>query len=191
MKRILFVAFALMLCLCFSIICFAEGNEAQNGSSGMMTPTTAETSEVGIKAYIQEKIVPIVVGVATSIVALATTLYKIGTSLKALSGTKDSLDADSKKRDEASRVLTEQVEKIKESIKDVPNLEKSIEQLTDLCNTMAEILSLGFSANEEIINSGKGKRMSILLENAKIRMQNAKLTHDPSTEPQISSNGEG
>ena len=183
MKKILFVMFALLLCLSLGLACFAESGEIQNGSSETPTSTT-ETSEVDIKAYIQEKIVPIVVGVATSIVALITTLYKIGASLKALSGTKDTLAKEAKKRDEASQALSEQVEQIKASIKDVPNLEKSIAELSALCGTMAEILSLGFSANEEIIKSGKGKKMSILL-------QSAKLTPHPSANPTPSPQGEG
>ena len=181
MKKLLFTVFALLMCLCLGLACFAESNEAQGGLSG--TPTT-ETSEVDIKAYIQEKIVPIVVGVITSIVALITTLYKIGASLKALSGTRETLDADAKKREAAVASLGEQVEQIKASIKDVPSLEKSIEELSALCSTIAEILSLGFSANEEIIKSGKGKKMSILLENAK-------STPHPSAEPTPSPQGEG
>ena len=196
MKKLLFIMFALALCLCLSTACFAESNEIQGGSSA--TPTT-ETSEVDIKAYIQEKIVPIVVGVITSIVALITTLYKIGTSLKALSGTRETLDADAKKREVAVASLGEQVEQIKASIKDVPSLEKSIEELSALCNTIAEILSLGFSANEEIIKSGKGKKMSILLENAKINPSVTQACHlpltkeaapHPSAEPTPSPQGE-
>lgn len=188
MKKILFIMFALALCICLGLACFAEGNEAQDGSSA--TPTT-ETSDIDIKAYIQEKIVPIVVGVVTSIVALITTLYKIGASLKALSGTRETLDADAKKREAAVASLGEQVEQIKASIKDVPSLEKSIEELKELCEAMAEILSLGFCANTEIIKSGKGKRMSILLENAKSIMQNAKSTPHPSAEPTPFPQGEG
>ena len=178
MKKILFIMFALALCLCLGLACFAEGNEAQGGSSA--TPTT-ETSNIDIKAYIQEKIVPIVVGVATSIVALITTLYKIGASLKALSGTRETLDADAKKREAAVASLGEQVEQIKASIKDVPSLEKSIEELSALCSTIAEILSLGFSANEEIIKSGKGKKMSALLQNAKINPSVTQVCHLPLT----------
>ena len=190
MKKLLFTVFALLMCLCLGLACFAKSDEIQGESSGTPTPTT-ETSEVDIKAYIQEKIVPIVVGVVTSIVALITTLYKIGASLKALSGTRETLDADAKKREAAVASLGEQVEQIKASIKDVPSLEKSIEELSALCSTIAEILSLGFSANEEIIKSGKGKRMSILLENAKCIMQNAKSTPHPSAEPTPSPQGEG
>ena len=199
MKKILFVMFALLLCLSLGLACFAESGEAQGGSSGTSTSTT-ETSEVDIKAYIQEKIVPIVVGVATSIVALITTLYKIGASLKALSGTKDTLAKEAKKRDEASQALSEQVEQIKASIKDVPSLEKSIEELSVLCSTIAEILSLGFSANEEIIKSGKGKKMSILLQSAKINPSVTQACHlpltkeatpHPSANPTPSPQGEG
>ena len=182
MKKLLFTVFALLMCICLGLACFAKSDEIQGGSSA--TPTT-ETSEVDIKAYIQEKIVPIVVGVITSIVALITTLYKIGASLKALSGTKDTLDADAKKREAAVASLGEQVEQIKASIKDVPSLEKSIEELSALCSTIAEILSLGFSANEEIIKSGKGKKMSMLLQNAKINpsVTQACLTKEAAPHP--------
>ena len=178
MKKLLFTVFALLMCLCLGLACFAKSDEILGESSGTPTPTT-ETSEVDIKAYIQEKIVPIVVGVITSIVALITTLYKIGASLKALSGTRETLDADAKKREAAVASLREQVEQIKASIKDVPSLEKSIEELSELCSTIAEILSLGFSANEEIIKSGKGKKMNMLLENAKINPSVTQACHLP------------
>ncbi len=178
MKKLLFTVFVLLMCICLGLACFAESNEIQGGSSA--TPTT-KTSDIDIKAYIQEKIVPIVVGVVTSIVALITTLYKIGASLKALSGTRETLDADAKKREAAVASLGEQVEQIKASIKDVPSLEKSIEELSALCSTIAEILSLGFSANEEIIKSGKGKKMSMLLQNAKINPSVTQACHLPLT----------
>ena len=127
MKKLLFLFFALMLCIFLCFTCLATSEEGE----------TEQKSEVDIKAYIQEKIVPIVVGVATSIVALITTLYKIGASLKALSGTRETLDADAKKREAAVASLGEQVEQIKASIKDVPSLEKSIEELSALCSTIA------------------------------------------------------
>ena len=176
MKKILIAFFVLSICLCLCLCCYAKAEE---------------NAEVDIKVYIQDKIVPIVVGVATSVVALITTLYKIATSLKALGNTKDTLEQDSQKREEATKILGEQVEQIKASIKDVPSLEKSIEELSALCSTIAEILSLGFSANEEIIKSGKGKRMSMLLENAKCIMQNAKSTPHPSPLATPSPQGEG
>ena len=152
MKKLLITLFVLSLCLCLCLCCYAKAEE---------------NADVDIREYLQERIVPVVVGVATSVVALITTLYKIATSLKALSGTKDTLEQDTQKREEASKILGEQVEQIKASIKDVPNLEKSIEELKELCEAMAEILSLGFSANAEIVKSGKGKKMAVLLEGIK------------------------
>ena len=163
MKKVLFICFALVLCLCLSTACFAEG-------SGTPTPTT-ETSDIDIKEYIQEKIVPVAVGVLTAVIAFAATLYKIASVLKSLKEVGHAIDTEGEIRKE----LKEQAQELKEGLSEVPALAQRLEELQKQVATLSEILTLGFCANEEIIRSGKGKRMSILLENAKCTMQNAKL----------------
>ena len=179
MKKVLFICFALVLCLCLSTACFAEGNEAQDGSSGTPTPTT-ETSDVDIKEYIQEKIVPVAVGVLTAVIAFAATLYKIASVLKSLKEAGRAIDTEGKIRKE----LKVQAQELKEGLSEVPALARRLEELQKQVATLSEILTLGFCANEEIIRSGKGKKMAVLLENAK-------ASPHPSAELPPSPTGEG
>lgn len=170
MKKVLFLAFALVLCFCLCVSCFAE--------------TVNETEKsINVKAYIQEKIVPVVVGVLTSIIALITTIGVIAKNLKGLKDTKEAFSNEARERacffESGVAHIEAKAEGIKELVKDVPMLQDKIAELTKECELLAEILSLGFSANEEVIKSGKGKKMALLLENAtlnaKCKVQNAEL----------------
>ena len=101
MKKTLFIIFVLALCLCLGIVCFAEKEEGQNGSSGTSTPTTgnAESDDrIDVKAYIMDKMVPVAVAVLTSIVAFLATLGTIAKSLKSLKETKDAFKDEAKER---------------------------------------------------------------------------------------------
>ena len=167
-----------MLCLCFAGVCFASDIDATELA-------------IDIEQYITERIVPIVVGVLTSLVALITVLRKIFGALKSLNDTKDTFVEEAKERASAFRSNTELLEnkaqEIKKTVEGVPTIEEQMTQLKgdmsaliDECNVLAKILSLGFSANSEVIKSGKGKQMAQLLENAKCKMQNTELTTLPS-----------
>ena len=160
MKKILFICFVLVLCVCMCTVCFAE---EQGGA------------EVDIKEYIQEKIVPVVCGVVTSLVALGATLFKIAKTLKSVREAKETFENEARAREEITKVIEDEVEALKEAVKDVPSLLDEVVSLKSQVEMLAEILVLGFSSNAEIIKSGKGKRMSVLIENAKCTMQNAKL----------------
>ena len=154
MKRILFICFVLMLCLCMSISCLAQD--------------VGEGKE-DIKGYIQERILPVVVGVLTSLIALGTMLFKITSTLKSLKSTRDTFEGEARLRAELARELKAEAQKLQEAVKDVPALKACVEGLAQECRLNSEILSLGFSANGEIIKSGKGKQMAVLLENAKFK----------------------
>ena len=167
-KKLMIFTFLLLACICLS--CVANAQEQ----------ATAEEDDVS--EYIQEKIAPVVAGVLTSVVALVTTLGSISKSLTSLKDTKSSFTAEAKERAESFNLSTEmlkaQAKEIKEMIGCVPELEGQLLQLKSevenlICQstTLAEILTLGFSANSEIIKSGRGEVMSTLLENAKCKAQ--------------------
>ena len=155
-KALLFVTAILLLFALLSTTCFAS---------------EVEEEETGLKAYIIDKIVPVAVAVLTSVLAFVTTLGTIARSLKALRSTKDDFAKEALAREkcfkEGMGLLETKTEEIKEVVGEVPFLREKIQELTRECEILAEILSLGFSANSEIIKSGKGKKMSLLLENAK------------------------
>ena len=165
MKKLLFIVFALTLCLSLAGVCMASDFEAEEIAND-------------IETYITERIVPIVVGVLTSMVALITVLRKIFSALRSLNDTKDTFVEEAKERASAFRSNTELLEtkaqEIKKTVEKVPTLDEQMVQLKgemsaliDECNVLAEILSLGFSANSEVIKSGKGKQMAKLLEKSK------------------------
>ncbi|MBO5312479.1 MAG: hypothetical protein J6B29_00800 [Clostridia bacterium] len=160
MKRLLvFISMITVLSLCLVTVRYAqdmgEGTEISN--------------------YLRDRVMPIVAGVLTSAIALISTLYSIGKSLKGLKGIKEELSAEAKSRRESlagsTALLEGRTEEIKAILKDVPQLqgeikelERGIEELREQSYILGEILSLGFSADEDIIKSGKGARMASLLE---------------------------
>lgn len=168
MRKIAFVIFVLMLCLCFAGVCFASGTEQAN--------------KFDIKTYVMEKIVPVAVAALTSAAAFLATIGTVARSLKSLKDTKESFSDEAKERalffESGMAVLREKAQELTEAVQGLPELKSKVEELSEKEELLAEILSLGFSANAEIIRSGKGKRMSMLLENAKCKMQNAKSTQD-------------
>ena len=154
MKRALSVFFVLRLCLCLSTVCFAQGEDG-----------------VDVKAYVQEKIVPVIVAVLTSVLAFLATIGTVARSLKSLKDTRDSFADEAKERavffESGMALLEDKAQELKAMVEGVPELKSKIEELTQKEELLAEILSLGFSANSEIVKSGKGKRMALLLQNAK------------------------
>ena len=173
MKKIFIVVLALVLCLCMSTVCLASGEvEAEENIH-----STQE--EVSVKTYITDKIVPVAVAVLTSILAFLGTLGTVARSLKSLKDTKEAFSDEAKERtlffESGIELLDEKAEELKEAAQDMPALRARVEELTEKCELLAEILSLGFSANSEIVRSGKGKKMALLLESAKGKMQQAEL----------------
>ena len=170
MKKILIVAFALVLCLCMSTMCFAQGEK--------------QAEAVDIKAYVQEKIVPVAVAVVTSALAFLATIGTVARSLRALKDTKESFTDEARERavffESGIALLEDKAQELKEAVEGVPELKSKIEELTQKEELLAEILSLGFSANSEIVKSGKGKKMVQLLEKSKNFSSNNEI--NPSSE---------
>ena len=161
MKRFLTVLFVLILACSFALVTSAE-------------EATQDTGEE-IRTYVEEKIVPILMGVATSIIALLGTLKGVFNALKGLKESKATFDKEQAKIKENSKRELEEIKKkyeeIKASIEDVPELlskiniqNETIERLESIVYTSAEILSLAYSANSELVRTGKAKQMTQLLE---------------------------
>ena len=122
-----------------------------------------------------DKIVPVAVAVLTSALAFVATLGTIAKSLKALKDTKDAFKDEAKERtvffECGIEMLNEKAQELTELVSDVPKLKEELTELAQECRLNSEILALGFSANSEVIKSGKGKKMAVLLENAKCKVQ--------------------
>lgn len=174
-KVLISITFFALLCLLLSCVSYAQ--------------ETGANSKDDIKIYISEKIAPVVAGVLTSVIALVTTLGSIAKSLNSLKDTKSTFSKEAHERavsfSTSAKLLENKAEELKAAVECVPQLEgeliqlkKDIELLTSQCVDMAEILCLGFSANSDIIRSGKGKKMSVLLDGAKCKLQGAILTKE-------------
>ena len=102
-------------------------------------------------------------------------LGSIAKSLNGLRDTKSAFETEAQKREASfvsgKELLENKAQEIKEIVNTVPDIKEQISQLegnvNELvleCKVMAEILSLGFSANSEIVKSGKGKKMKVLVD---------------------------
>ena len=162
MKRLLILIFT--LCVALLLVFSASAEEMEQEGNGEE-----------LKAYIEEKIVPVVVGVITSVVALIGTLKSLFSVLKELKTAKSNFEKiaaqnteDTKKE---SLALRKDYDAIKESIKDVPlfidiikSQNEKIENLEKAVAVSTEILSLAYSANSELVRTGKAKEMNRLLD---------------------------
>lgn len=164
---------ALIFCLFFCLCASAQEVSEQTSPNEQEIVESAEGFNV--EEYIKEKIIPIAVGVLTAIAGLLATLSTI---IKALKGLKDAKDCFSKEAEERSahfscqsEELEKKTEELKEMCKDVPklqdavdNLEAEIKSLQASTAIAARILALGFSSSSEVVASGKGRQMNLLLK---------------------------
>lgn len=159
MKRLLTVLFA--FALIFSLVMVTSASEPWQGEE--------------LRVYIEEKIVPILMGVATSIIALLGTLKCIFNALRALKESKLAFDKEQVLIKENSKRELDEIkakyDEIKLLIKDVPELDMQIRELhnkscvliEEIAN-LSKITSLGFSNDSELVTNGNA-REAILLAN--------------------------
>ena len=175
MKKVLVLLFTLLLIVSFITVVSAENEENSNGDE--------------LRAYIEEKIVPVIVGVITSVVALLGTLKGLFSALKELKNAKSDYEAKSKaSAEDAKKVsngLKADYNAIKDSVKDVPQLievckkqEEKIENLENTVIVVSKMLYLAYSANSELVRTGKAKEMNRLLD----KLPSAPQGHERSDE---------
>ena len=171
--------FTLFFVLVFRYTGGAEGvsiSENLEESSEVLAEekTESEIKREEIKSYIKERIIPIVIGVLTSVSAILATLGAIKRALNSIGETKELFKNESKARDEKfqrdSEYLTKKAEEIENALNLIPQLESEIATLekgTEIllreCRDLAKMVSLGFSQDERVISSGNGQKISRLL----------------------------
>ena len=165
MKRLILLAIVLIsLCLSLSLIARAEDG----------------VNRGDIRDYIEEKILPVVIGVITSTIAFLGTLKGVLSSLKELKRAKNDYEiVTEKNREEVKRevqYIQDAYNAIKESVEDVPKLletlenqREKIESLEQIVIVATEILSLAYSANSELVRTGKANEMKRLLSKLDIK----------------------
>lgn len=130
------------------------------------------------KTYIEEKILPIIVGVVTSIIALLSTLRGIFSSLKSLKASKENFEREQEKIKESSRAelekITERYNEIKSEIKSVVQikdglceLKEKTEILSREIENLSQIAALGFCKDKDLVLEGASREIVILAKENK------------------------
>lgn len=154
----------------------AEG-DIEQGEENIIKETPKTEKEIRrqeTKIYIKEKIVPVVVGVLTSISAILATLGAIKRALSSIGDAKDTFKKEAKEREERfkkeSEFLNKKTKEIETALSLVPrlesevaSLEKNTERLLRECRDLGKMISLGFSQDERVISSGNGQKIDRLL----------------------------
>ena len=126
-----------------------------------------DEEEFDIKLYLREKIAPVATGVLTAVIAIILALTPL---VKAIKAFKDLISSFSKKDEERNKDAKESneqiqksVERIEASVKDVSEYKKELDELKKTQRLLTKVMVLGFSSNSEVVRSGKGKKMTLLL----------------------------
>ena len=194
LKKLLLTVFVVLVFTVIFLLCFQHCARAEtlnaistdevsieNGPSNEPITDTEEPGseitdkgkEIGI--YIKEKILPVVVGVLTSVSALLATLMAIKRALSSIGEAKDTFKKEAKERDtrfeKESEYLNKKTEEIEAALSVVPQLEGEVLRLKESCDTLmtectylGKMISLGFSQNKDVVSSGNGKKINRLLK---------------------------
>lgn len=127
-----------------------------------------------IKIYIKERIIPVVVGVLTSLSAVLASLGAIKKSLSRLSGARDDFknEANERKSEFArqSALLEAKAQELSELARLIPQLELELSELKASqkklnreAYNIGKMISLGFSGSQSVVKSGNGRKIAALL----------------------------
>lgn len=197
MKKTLFLLFILIIMMLLAVGVYAQGNVSDKMSevsdqkieageqlnlpceqSEPLTPDLYPLSSDSLKDYIEEKILPIIVGVVTSIIALLSTLRGIFSSLKSLKASKENFEREQEKIKESSRAelekITERYNEIKSEIKSVVQikdglceLKEKTEILSKEIENLSQIAALGFCKDKDLVLEGASREIVILAKENK------------------------
>ena len=167
MKKVLFIILVLLVLLMLVTVSFA---------SEIATEINTENDK--LREYVEEKIVPVLMGVITSVVALLSTLKGIFSSLRGLKESKENFDKDRESIKEENKKelakITEKYEEIKNEVKTVCLLTTEIEKLKGQAEilsqeivNLSQIASLGFSKNQKLVKEGNARKIVVLAEKSK------------------------
>ena len=152
-----------------------EGEGAEQTNPSRESGGTEESLRAEeIKEYIRERIIPVVVGVLTSLSAVLASLGAIKKSLVRLSGARDDFKNEAKERksefERQSELLNRKAEELSQLAKLIPQLEGELmelkaaqEKLNEEAYNIGKMISLGFSGSQAVIKSGNGRKISALL----------------------------
>lgn len=174
MKRLIFT---LSLILCFAIFTVGASasqveNEITDTSEGILT---TNPKEFDLKAYVGEKLLPILVSAFSGLIGLISSVCLIKNAIKGLSNKADTLknsvsESENKLKQDIGRVACE-IEKIKSYSDEIAKTKDSVIKLNDeLCalikesHNMSRMVALGFMGDEKAMRDGRATKIFKLLE---------------------------
>ena len=163
-----------------------------------------------IKNYIKERIIPVIVGVLTSLSAVLASLGAIKKSLSRLSGARDDFKNEASERksefarqsallESKARELSELARLLPQLENEIAELKKAQDKLNEEAYNIGKMVSLGFSGSYAVVKSGNGRKISALLskcralsgkEDDENDIENALLDENTSKEGSPTENGE-
>jgi hypothetical protein len=183
MKKTLFLLFTLIIMVLLAVGVYAQGNVSDQWSvvsdqEVEQSITSYPLHSTSFKTYIEEKILPIIVGVVTSIIALLSTLRGIFSSLKSLKASKENFEREQEKIKESSRAelekITEKYNEIKSEIKSVVQIKEGLcelkektEILSKEIENLSQIAALGFCKDKDLVLEGASREIVILAKENK------------------------
>jgi len=193
MKGIFIAIISVALIICISLPCLAAGTEPYV-TDGADTGKTAEgeddnlsvkgldgepTDTFNMEEYLTEKIIPVILGVATSIVALLGGLGKIKSAASGLDKSgKELTDIKEEVYSTLSgleRQLKDGIGEIEERLSRIPEIKEgydeireSCERLTEQNKNLSEALRLGYEALPQAVKCGNARKIAILTDSEEL-----------------------
>ena len=150
------------------------GAEPPSYEDGSQEEAEEGEEEFDLKAYVEDRIVPVISGVGAAIVAILVALGPLISAIKAIKNAAASFSKKDEERNasqrESNKIMQKSIERIEKNVEDVTKLQaqidafkKQTDELKLVCATLAKITALGFQSNADVVRSGKGKKMAVLL----------------------------
>ena len=155
-------------------------NEPSGEVEGLVDDKKSE-----LKEYLEERILPVVIGVLTAVSALCATLFKIRRSLLKIKEARDDFKSEAKVREESfekqSELLRVKSEELSNIAFELPRLKEQISELEKStgkiileCGYISQMISLGFGESKDVIKSGSGSKISRLEKECRVILEGDK-----------------
>lgn len=177
MKKLLFILFLTVIICTFVMVSYA--NEVKDSENAEVE---LENENDMLKNYIQDKIIPVLIGVSTSIIAFLSTLKGVFSALKSLKDTKEGYEDDRNKFKEEMKIELEKVrekyDNVTTALNGVVSIGAEFEKMKNHISTLSkeianvsEIASLGFSNNENLVKEGIARKITVIAEQNKEQLK--------------------
>lgn len=184
MKKVLLILFILVMILALGMVAYGVENQEINQTTSLeeMAVDDIHKSD-SLKAYVEEKIIPILIGISASVIAFLSTLKGVFSALKTLKETTQGYESDRiRYKEEMKKELEcvrEKYSQVHDDLKEACNLSGELKEMQSQIKTLSreianvsEIACLGFSNDESLVKDGISRKISIIAEQNKELIKN-------------------